>query len=255
MNEHRSSSESHGASTLDHEYDGIKEYDNPLPKWWVWTFWATFFFSIGYAFHYHWSGHGKGRLDVLEEETRIANELAMKAAAKEQVTEDSLTKLAANQASVASGAAIFAARCQSCHAEKGKGLIGPNLTDAYWLHGFGTLMDIYKTVGEGVLAKGMPAWNKQLSPIELRNVVSYVASLRGLNLPGKEPQGTLVSNGPQPTGSAATSAAPVSAGTAQPGISAQPDAAANSAPSAAPAVSAQVQPQHPAGSARVPQPK
>jgi cytochrome c oxidase cbb3-type subunit 3 len=191
MSDHRTSPESQGGTTLAHEYDGIKEYDNPLPKWWVWTFWATFFFSIGYAFHYHWSGHGQGRLAVLEEETRIANELAMKLAAKEQISEESLAKLAVNEASIASGAAIFAARCQSCHAEKGKGLIGPNLTDAYWIHGTGTLMDIYKTVGEGVLAKGMPAWNKQLSPIELRNVVSYTASLRGLNLPGKEPQGAI----------------------------------------------------------------
>jgi cytochrome c oxidase cbb3-type subunit 3 len=247
MNDHRSPTEAQGGSTLDHEYDGIKEYDNPLPKWWVWTFWATFFFSIGYAFHYHWSGHGKGRLEVLEEETRLANELAMKAAAKEQVTEDSLAKLAANQASVTSGAALFAARCQSCHAEKGKGLIGPNLTDGYWLHGAGTLMDIYKTVGEGVLAKGMPAWNKQLSPIELRNVVSYVASLRGLNLPGKEPQGTLAAQAPQTAGSVANPGTPGALASAPPG------AASGTAPSAPPgAAPGSVPNQDPAGSVRAP---
>jgi cytochrome c oxidase cbb3-type subunit 3 len=179
----------HEPVPLDHEYDGIAEYDNPLPRWWVWIFWGTFLFAIGYFFHYHLSGKGRSRLTDLEEDVRVANEIAMKAASKEQVSEESLTKLLENGASQAAGAAIFAARCQSCHAEQGKGLIGPNLTDAYWLHGHGKLMDIFDTVSNGVLAKGMPAWNKQLTPMELRNVVAFVGSLRGKNLPGKEPQG------------------------------------------------------------------
>lgn len=193
--------------TLDHEYDGISEYDNPLPRWWVWIFWATFVFAIGYFFHYQLSGKGQDRIVDFEEDVRVANELAMKASAKETVSEDSLAKLLDNAASQAAGAAIYAARCQSCHAERGKGLIGPNLTDGFWLHGSGRLMDIFETVSKGVLAKGMPAWNKQLSPMELRNVVAYVGELRGKNLPGKEPQG-------EPSGATATTdgAAPAVSG-------------------------------------------
>lgn len=191
----------------DHEYDGISEYDNPLPRWWVWVFWATFFFSIGYVFYFHLTGRGKSRLVDFEEDVKVANELSMKAASKEQVSEESLAKLLDNGASQAAGAAIFAARCQSCHAEQGKGLIGPNLTDAYWLHGQGKLMDIFDTVGNGVLAKGMPAWNKQLSPMELRNVVAFVGMLRGKNLPGKEPQGDVAPTGSPPPATGASGAA------------------------------------------------
>lgn len=197
MSDATSKVERNGAAVpMDHEYDGISEYDNPLPRWWVWLFWASIAFAIGYFFHYNLSGKGQGRIADLEQDVRIANEIAMKAAAKETVSEDSLAKLLDNAASQAAGAAIFAARCQSCHAEQGKGLIGPNLTDAYFLHGKGKLMDIFETVSNGVLAKGMPAWNKQLAPMELRNVVAYVGNLRGKNLPGKEPQG-------EPIGSAA----------------------------------------------------
>jgi cytochrome c oxidase cbb3-type subunit III len=177
---------------MDHEYDGITEYDNPLPRWWVLIFWATFLFAMGYFFHYHLSGKGRGRLAEFDADVRVANDIAMKAASKEQVSEESLAKLVDNAASQAAGAAIFAARCQSCHAEQGKGLIGPNLTDGYWLHGSGRLMDIFDSVSNGVLAKGMPAWSKQLAPMELRNVVAYVGNLRGKNLPGKEPQGEAV---------------------------------------------------------------
>lgn len=203
---------------LEHEYDGIREYDNPLPRWWVWIFWGTFFFAIGYAFHFHWSGHGQGRLEVLADETRVATELAMKLAAKEKVTEESLAKLLANDASTTAGKAIFAARCQSCHAERGKGLIGPNLTDGYWLHGKGKLMDIYDTVSGGVLAKGMPAWSKQLTPIELRSVVSYVGTLRGLNLPGKEPQGEPIAAGDGSKPASTASSAPPSSSGAAPAV-------------------------------------
>jgi cytochrome c oxidase cbb3-type subunit III len=102
----------------------------------------------------------------------------------------------ADGTSLEAGKAVFQARCASCHAEKGQGLIGPNLTDDAWIHGQGTLLDIYGTVNAGVLDKGMPAWGRQLSPLELRTVVAFVGSLRGTHVPGKEPQGA--QGGPAP---------------------------------------------------------
>ncbi len=198
---------------LTHEYDGIREYDNPMPRWWVRTFWLTTIFAGLYFFHYHISSNGQSLYSVLAEEQRAAEAIMLKRAAGEKVTEESLEKLRINPANLAAGVATFEARCKVCHAAQGTGLIGPNLTDGYWLHGKGTLLDIHTTVTNGVTEKGMPAWMKQLSPLELRNVVAYVGSLRGKNLLGKAPQGELIAGAASSAASAAPpgSAVPVSA--------------------------------------------
>ena len=176
---------------LDHEYDGIREYDNPLPKWWTSIFWGTVVFSVGYLVYYH-VGHGASREDEFAQDMKEAKALEAKRLAKEKVTEDMLAKLAGDSAAVSEGKKIYDVRCASCHADKGQGLVGPNLTDPYWIHGKGTLMGIYQVASEGVVDKGMPAWRKQLSPLELRQVVAYVGTLRGKNVAGKEPQGEKV---------------------------------------------------------------
>jgi cytochrome c oxidase cbb3-type subunit 3 len=95
----------------------------------------------------------------------------------------------ANAALMQDARKIFVERCVTCHADRGQGQIGPNLTDGYWIHGGGKLMDIYNVVNEGVQTKGMPTWGRQLSPIELQKVVGYVGTLRGTNIPGKKPEG------------------------------------------------------------------
>jgi cytochrome c oxidase cbb3-type subunit 3 len=177
----------------DHEYDGIREYDNPLPRWWTWIFWATFLFSIAYGFHYHVSGNGQSVSEQYVAEMRVAGELEAQRAAAEKPSEEALAKLAANTAMVDDAQALFAERCAVCHADKGQGQIGPNLTDDYWIHGQGSLMDIYAVVADGVPAKGMPAWSKQLTPVELRKVVAYAGSIRNTNVPGKAPEGNPVS--------------------------------------------------------------
>ena len=178
-------------AVLDHEYDGIREYDNPMPRWWVNVFWATFVFSIGYFIHYELAEKGPSVEVAYAEDMRAAREVAAKQAMGERVTEEGLAKLVANTSIVTDAKVLFAERCAPCHAERGEGRIGPNLTDNAWLHGSGKLMDIYRVVSEGVPAKGMPAWNRQLTPIELTKVVAYVGSLRGSNVPGKAAEGTL----------------------------------------------------------------
>lgn len=175
---------------LEHEYDGIREYDNPLPRWWVNIFWASFVFSIGYFIHYVIAEKGESVRDGYSAEVREAREREAQLAMGDKVSEEGLAKLMANPSILADAKLLFGQRCSPCHGEQAQGKIGPNLTDNSWIHGRGKLMDIHEVVSNGVSAKGMPAWSRQLTPIELNKVVAYVGSLRGRNVPGKAPEGT-----------------------------------------------------------------
>lgn len=164
---------------LDHEYDGIQEYDNPMPRWWLWGFYATIAFSVLYWFNVPGIGVGAGRIAAYEADLAAAGaRRAELAAARPGASEGSLQALAASDSAVAAGRVTFAQMCASCHGADGGGVIGPNLTDTAWLHG-SSAMDIHRTVAEGVLAKGMPAWSTLLSPDQVDAVVAYVITLRG----------------------------------------------------------------------------
>ncbi len=181
-----------GPQVLDHEVDGIQEYDNPAPGWWKWTFAACCLFAVVYAV----AEHALGLIQSPQEEWAAEDAIAREKAALEAanaVTEADLAVLLADPAHVAAGSAKFATTCGVCHGLGGEGKIGPNLTDDFWLHGDASLLAIFKTVADGVPEKGMPTWKKQLSPKELQDVVVYVGSLRGKNLPGgKAAQGQAV---------------------------------------------------------------
>src|SRR3954465_8887700 len=86
------------APVLEHEYDGIREYDNPLPRWWVWMWAGSFFFSVGYFFHYHVSHNGTSVSDDYVAEMAAAREAEAKQSLAEPVSEDSLSKLMTNPA-------------------------------------------------------------------------------------------------------------------------------------------------------------
>lgn len=178
----------------DHEYDGVKEYDNPMPRWWVWIFWGTFYFAICYALWLHVFMRGVPITQEYENDMGHFREETAKREMGSEVTEASLEKLMSNAALMADAKDVFQKRCTPCHADSGKGLIGPNLTDDYWIHGKGTLMDIFTVVDGGVAAKGMPAWGKQLPRIEVAKAAAYVGTLRGKHLPGKAPEGTLLTS-------------------------------------------------------------
>jgi len=177
---------------LDHEYDGIREYDNPMPGWWKALFWASVLFSVGYVFWYHVAERGTSVAQEFADDVASANAVAAARAMRETVSEASLTQLMADAGMMQNAAGLFGQKCKPCHADQGQGNIGPNLTDRYWIHGQGNLMDIHQTVSNGVLAKGMPAWSKQLTPVELKQLVAYVGTLRGSNVPGKAPEGAEV---------------------------------------------------------------
>jgi cytochrome c oxidase cbb3-type subunit 3 len=175
---------------LDHVYDGIQEYDNPLPGWWVWLFWATILFSVGYVVYYH-LGPGPSILSEYEEEARVAQaQQARLAAVEGPMSDDALRALRQDVGVMTSGQEIFATRCAACHGQKGEGLIGPNLTDEYWLHG-ARPSDIYRVIAEGVPDKGMVPWKGQLRTDDLKSITAYVLALQGTHPPNaKPPQGT-----------------------------------------------------------------
>jgi cytochrome c oxidase cbb3-type subunit 3 len=181
------------APLLDHAYDGIREYDNPLPGWWRAIFWATIFFAAGYFVWFHIAGIGStpdDRYKVALADYQSKREVR-EAAEAASVSEDKLASDSQDPAVTGKGAAIFAARCASCHDATGHGLIGPNLTDNFQIHG-STRMDIFKTVRGGVPGTAMPAWGEQMAGVDIVAVASFAITLRGKNLPGKEPQGLKV---------------------------------------------------------------
>jgi len=175
---------------LGHEYDGIREYDNPLPGWWVWIFVATIVFSGGY---WAWYEAGPGTTVIAQYEADVrqaAARAAQQPGAVAAADEDALRRLQKDAAAMAAAQAVYASRCAACHGPEGQGVIGPNLTDDYWLHG-GSLTAIRRTIADGVPDKGMVPWKEQLKPTELEAVAAYVGRLRGTNPPNqKPPQGT-----------------------------------------------------------------
>jgi cytochrome c oxidase cbb3-type subunit 3 len=172
---------------LEHDYDGIVEYDNPMPRWWVNMFWATIVFSVIYAVNIGPVGAGKGWIAQYDDD--MAAFRAQHPQGAPSADGAQLAALVGDPATVASGRTVYDQACAACHRADGGGLIGPNLTDDNWLHG-GTLPEILHSVAEGIPAKGMPAWEKMLKPEQLTAVVIYVASLHGTNPPDpKAPQG------------------------------------------------------------------
>jgi cytochrome c oxidase cbb3-type subunit 3 len=175
---------------MDHEYDGIREYDNPLPRWWTLIFWATFVFSLGYVVHYHLSGRGQSVAQQYAADLSEAREQEARRALGDKPSEEGLGKLASNAAMMSDAKVLFVERCAQCHGDSAQGTIGPNLTDSYWIHGKGSFLDIYGVVSDGVPEKGMPAWSRQLAPVEVAKLTAYVGSIKNTNVPGKAPQGT-----------------------------------------------------------------
>jgi cytochrome c oxidase cbb3-type subunit 3 len=178
---------------LGHSYDGIQEYDNPLPAWWVWIFWATIIFSVLYVFDFTGLLRGPGR------EAEYARQMAAAEASRPvditPVDSASLEGMRGNATIIAEGKTAFTTLCSACHAMDGGGGIGPNLTDDFWIHPHG-ISGIRRTIAEGVLDKGMPAWEKIISPTQLNAVTVYVASIRGASTAApKAPQGERVPPG------------------------------------------------------------
>lgn len=175
---------------LDHDYDGIKELDNPLPGWWLATFYITIVFAAGYYAYYTFLG-GPNLDQELEAAMKdIRATQASNHPAPDSLSDAALLAIAKNPDALKVGAEKFRTVCAACHGPNGEGLIGPNLTDNYWIHTSGNLANMRGIIAKGVVEKGMPAWEAVLTPDEINDVAVYVRSLQGTKpANAKPPQG------------------------------------------------------------------
>jgi cytochrome c oxidase cbb3-type subunit III len=178
---------------LDHSYDGIRELDNHLPPWWKWLFYGTIGWAAVYIVIFHFSGTLPLSLEEYQNEVAQAEEqsLKLRAANPASAIDENNLQYMADAVIIERGKAVFNANpCASCHRGDGGGnTIGPNLTDEYWIHG-GDVKNIFNTIKNGAVDKGMPAWGKAMSPQDVRDLTFYILSLQGTNPPdGKAPQG------------------------------------------------------------------
>lgn len=175
-----------------HNYDGIRELDNNLPKWWLYGFYACIIFAFVYIYRFHVSHTGQSSLQEFQTEMAkadIEKEEYLKSAAN-KVDENTVTLLT-DAASLGEGQKLFSTNCSPCHGANAQGVVGPNLTDDYWLHK-GGVKDVFKTIKYGVQEKGMKSWKDDFSPVQIAELASYIKSLHGTKPAGaKEPQGEL----------------------------------------------------------------
>ncbi|MBT8234448.1 MAG: c-type cytochrome [Bacteroidia bacterium] len=177
---------------LGHDYDGIRELDNSLPPWWLYTFYLTIVWGIGYIYVYHISDLGLDQHSEYLAEIEIAEEAKRNFLASQEDNIDETNVIFLDDAaSLQAGKERFITSCAVCHGPDGQGGIGANLTDKYWIHG-GGIKDIFKTIKYGVPEKGMIAWKTQLQPASIQKLASYVVTLQGTDPPNqKAPQGEI----------------------------------------------------------------
>ncbi len=187
-----------GVETTGHEWDGIKELNNPLPRWWVWTFYATIVWALAYTIFYPaWPMLSSATTGVLGYSSRndVKAELAAAEAAKGDYTaaigSKTVDEILADEKlrtfAAAAGAAAFKVNCVQCHGSGAAGSVGyPNLNDDDWLWG-GKADDIFTTITHGIRfaddpdtrVSEMPAFADVLSKEQISQVAAYVISLSG----------------------------------------------------------------------------
>lgn len=174
------SSTPHEDQVRDHSFDGIQEYDKRLPNWWLATFYGAIVFWVGFWFYYERAHLGPSNAQRLEKQMAAIE--AAKLAAAPALDDASLWKMSRNAVFVDAGRATFASTCASCHSAKLTGGIGPNLVDQLWIHG-GKPTEVYNTITNGVLVKGMPAWGPVLGAKKVSELAAFILSHHQENEP------------------------------------------------------------------------
>jgi cytochrome c oxidase cbb3-type subunit 3 len=147
------------------EADGIEEYDNPLPDWWIGLFWFCIIWAIGYTVHYHFIAD-RSQEAMFEAEMAAAAVMWPAEAAGSVAFE--LTPEA-----IQAGEEIFATQCFMCHSADLSGGIGPSFLDDEWIHG-GTVDDVIRIITEGVPEKGMLTWGPILGAEKVNQAAAFI---------------------------------------------------------------------------------
>jgi cytochrome c oxidase cbb3-type subunit III len=181
---------------FDHAYDGIMEYDNPMPGWWVWMFIGSIVFSLLYALFFH-VGIGPTIWEQLDSAKAAHAAKLVEDFGVLEPTEATIAEQMHNDIAISSMGSLFKGKCAQCHAADGSGGVGPNLTDDAYLN-IKTLPDIARILNKGVVEKGMPAWEEQFSETQIVLMAAYVAHLRSTDPgQGKDPQGETIDAWPE----------------------------------------------------------
>ena len=163
---------------LEDDYDGIKELDNRIPPWFNYLFYATILFGVIYMLNYYVFKTGNLQYQEYAAEMQAAEmHKAAMVSGGSMITIENVKRLT-DVSSLNAGKEIFKANCTPCHGTDGGGIIGPNLTDDYWIHG-GGIKNIFTTIDKGVLSKGMPNWGNKFDSKQVEELASYVMSLHG----------------------------------------------------------------------------
>jgi cytochrome c oxidase cbb3-type subunit 3 len=176
-----------------HDYDGIQELNNPLPGWWLMTFYITIVFAVVYYSYYTFFGGPTLDEELAQKMSVIQSEQQMAEDEAPVKSSEDYAALLNNPEVLEKGKAEYMLKCMACHGDKGQGLIGPNFTDEYWIHGNGSIAAILEVANNGVADKGMPAWKGVIPEDTLEAVAVYIYSLYGSNPEGaRPPQGEKV---------------------------------------------------------------
>ena len=167
---------------MDHEYDGIRELDNHMPVWWLWLFYVSIAFAVIYMLYYEVLGWGPTQHEEYQQEMAAA-EAKYGAPEEQNPVEDYTWAVSTDDTDIAAGKELYMASeqlCFTCHGNNGQGLVGPNLTDEYWMHGCQP-KDIAASIINGYPDMGMLPYGSgtRMSNEEVQQLVSYIASLQG----------------------------------------------------------------------------
>ncbi|MEO1614679.1 MAG: cbb3-type cytochrome c oxidase N-terminal domain-containing protein [Planctomycetota bacterium] len=204
------------APKTDHAYDGIEEYDNPLPGWWKWLFIASIVFCPFYWVFYHSGTKGRSLEDIYTAAAAANQRLLFAEIGDLKMDEPTIARFMGEDSWVKVGQSVFRANCVSCHGKAGEGKVGPNLTDDVYKN-VAKLEDIAKVIHNGAGNGAMPKWSNRLQPNEIVLVSAYVANLRGTNAEGgRTPEGRSIDPWPAAPTEASKEGESVDEGTTEP---------------------------------------
>jgi len=180
----------------DHNYDGIQEYDNPIPGWWHMIWWGSIVFGLCYVVVYHspmvpslHNRHASTEARALEVRFSELRQIPM--------GESKILQIMGQEAWLDQGRSVFKQKCTVCHGQEGQGLVGPNMTDDFYKNTT-TLGGLVTVIQDGAANGAMPANRNTMNESEIALVAAYMASLRGQNLVSARPaEGVIID--PWPT--------------------------------------------------------